>query len=199
MSNPRKGLLLFGTHVVALAVGVLLFRPTGSSRNTDREGQGTGGGSTALVAEPGLGHGDAATKAPARAHDGPASSSVHVLAWKALADDGLNRPERLKASAVILRQWIKEDWHAALDAVMNETPDDFSLLLGEFDTVFADKAAEVWPIIESKRYGVMSVNLRHAWQKRLLRLDAAELDCVEKQLPEKAREGLRPPKPNAMK
>lgn len=196
MSSSRKPILLIGTHLAALVAGLLIFRPASTSEGGNQQAKAhPANAADAASAASGAEQGSAATKAPARSNTGP-GPSVHLLAWKALAHDGLTRPERMKASAVILRQWVKEDWQAALDTVMKETPDDFALL-SEFNGVFADKAVEMWSVIESKRYGLSTMNLRGAWLQALRRLDAEQLACIEKELPENAREGLRPPKPPA--
>ncbi len=197
MTTSRKRLLFIGTHLAALAAGILLFSPAGGISGSAGKEKGPAGDSPPAASESGSSHGTAATKAPARTNAGP-GASVHLLAWKALAHDGLTRPERMKASAVILRQWIQEDWQAALDTVMKETPDDFALL-SEFNGVFADKAVEMWSVIESKRYGLSTVTLRNFWQQSLRRLDEATLARIEKELPENARVGLRPPKPTSMR
>ena len=182
MSNPRKSLLWIGTHLVALAAGVLLFRPD-SQASKDAENASSGLVPALSAAEPGTSQAPASGKAPSRMTTAP-TASVHQLAWKALAHDGLTRPERMKASTVILRQWIQEDWQSALDTVMKETPDDFSVLLAEFENLCAREPADIWSLIESKRYGVTTVTLKATWQNSLRRLSEEDLRRVTEKLPE---------------
>jgi hypothetical protein len=182
MSNSRKSLLWIGTHLVAVAAGVLLFRPEATA-SKDAEHAASAVVPALSAAESGTSQAPAAGKAPTRPSSGP-TASVHQLAWKALAHDGLTRPERMKASAVILRQWIQEDWQSALDTVMKETPDDFSVLLVEFEDLCAREPADIWSLIESKRYGVTTVTLRNTWQDSLRRLSEEDLRRVTEKLPE---------------
>ncbi len=114
-------------------------------------------------------------------------ASVHLAAWKALASEGLSRPERMKASALLLQGWIKEDWRAALDVVMKETADDFALL-DEFHDVFAREPEAVWQMIDEKRYGVLSQSLIGRWQSALVLRDEASVRKLAETLPERGKQ-----------
>ena len=139
--------------------------------------------------EQGAGPAERSGTAPPRAlREGPAAG-VHRLAWKSLAYEGLDRPERLKASGLILQEWVKDDWQAALDTVMKETPDDYELLL-HFDEVFRREAGEVWSLIESKRYGVSTQSLKARWLAKISSLDEAQRLEAMKGLPEEARKAI---------
>ncbi|WP_035614077.1 hypothetical protein [Haloferula sp. BvORR071] len=173
--------ILAGSHLLALVIGILIFRrevPAAPAATAKAE-------TPAAAASPSHPSNSAAptsgtphVRAPLRSQ-----ASVHQVAWRALADQDLTRPERMKASAVILREWIASDWEAALDTVMQETPDDFELL-GEFHDLFAREPEEIWPLIESKRYGVLSKSLLGHWQKSLARRDEASLRQLAESLPE---------------
>ena len=109
-------------------------------------------------------------------HSVPApKNSVHLVAWKGLASEGLTRPERMKASSVILKEWIKNDWQSALDTVMSEPPDDFALLV-EFQPAITGHPEEVWSIIEQRRYGILTKDLRGQWDSAVRKLDDASLE-----------------------
>ncbi|QJE94314.1 hypothetical protein [Luteolibacter luteus] len=182
----RKALPWIATHAVALAAGIWFFRPDVEASTMGKAD------APAAIASAGAGDADRAKvsgKAPARpAHEGP-QASVHRLAWKALAYEGLDRPERLKASTEILKQWIKEDWEAALDTVMKETPDDYELLVN-FQDVFRREPAVMWSIIESKRYGVSTVSLKGRWLVAIRGLDEAKRGEVMDALPESGRKAV---------
>lgn len=174
-------LLLVVSHAAALVAGLLLFRsfaPAGHETTA----------STKSAAPPTAAR-EAATHSSrprVRTEQAP-KTSVHLAAWKALASQGLARPERMKASALLLRGWIKEDWRAALDVVMKETPDDFALL-NEFFDVFAREPEAVWQIIEEKRYGVLSQSLIGRWQSMLVLRDEASVRKLAETLPERGKQ-----------
>lgn len=173
MPSPRqRTLLLIATHLAALAIGIVLFR--GSPKDTGIAPNSGAPSATANAAnEPAAAIAPAATR-PTRKTTPAPKNSVHLIAWKALAEEGLTRPERMKASAEILRQWIKDDWQSALDTVMSEPPDDFALLV-EFQTVIAKHPEEVWSLIEQRRYGIVSKDLRNQWNSAVRKLDDAAL------------------------
>lgn len=187
----RKALPWIITHLLALAAGVWLFRPDAGASLDANAGGGdrTAPGAAAAVEGVGRGATAASGKAPPRpAHEVP-SASVHRLAWKALAADGLSRPERLKASAVILRQWVQEDWLAALDTVMKETPDDYELLI-HFEDTFRRNPGELWSLIESKRYGVTTARLKNRWLGTIRNMEEQQRREVIEDLPETARKAI---------
>ena len=93
----------------------------------------------------------------------------------------------MKASALLLQGWIKDDWRAALDTVMKETPDDFALL-NEFHDVFAREPEAVWQMIEEKRYGVLSQSLIGRWQSALLTRDETSVRKLAETLPERGKQ-----------
>lgn len=183
MPSPRqRTLLLIATHLAALAIGILLFR--GSPKNPGVAPDSGVASATANAAS------ESAAAAPAPAASRPSrkatpapKNSVHLVAWKALASEGLTRPERMKASAEILREWIKDDWQSALDTVMSEPPDDFTLLF-EFQGVIAKHPEEVWSLIEQRRYGIVSKDLRNQWDTAIRNLDDATLGQLATSLSE---------------
>lgn len=183
----RRSLGWTASHLVALVAGVLLFRTAGD-RPAAMDSSQTGSDGRAAAAEAGSGTGQSSVsgKAPPRAASEGAPPSIHRLAWKALAYEGLDRPDRLKASAQILRQWVQEDWQGALDTVMKETPDDFELLV-QFEDVFRRNAGEVWPLIESKRYGVSTLRLKQVWLGTVSRSNPEQRRKAMEGLPEAAR------------
>lgn len=183
----HRSLGWIASHLVALVAGVLLFRSSEDS-STVADGGQTGSEGRAAAAEAGSGTGQASVsgQAPPRAASEGPPPSIHRLAWKALAYEGLDRPDRLKASAQILRQWVQEDWQGALDTVMKETPDDFELLV-QFEDVFRRNAGEVWPLIESKRYGVSTLRLKQVWLGTVSRLNPEQRRKAMEGLPEAAR------------
>jgi hypothetical protein len=178
--------LLIVSHVVAVLLGLLLFRSVRPAGQAPEE-SARAAASTAQLQEP------APTEPPApftktKVRTGQASkASVHLSAWKALASEGLTRPERMKASRLLLQQWIKEDWRSALDMVMKETPDDFELL-DEFHLVFSREPEAPWQIIERKRYGVLSHSLLGRWQSALELCDEATVRKLADALPEKGKQ-----------
>jgi hypothetical protein len=190
----RKALPWIGTHLVALAAGMWLFRPDVGASPAANDGGKAQAAATAAAVEEGAAPGAAGASRgraslPRPAHDGPPAASVHHLAWKALAYDGLDRPERLKASALILKEWIKEDWHAALDTVMKEPPDDYELLV-HFEDVFRRDAGEVWSVIESKRYGVTTARLKGRWLGTIRQMEDEQRRKTVEGLPEEARKAI---------
>jgi predicted TIM-barrel fold metal-dependent hydrolase len=112
------------------------------------------------------------------------------VAWKALAAEELTRRERMKASAELLREWIKDDWQGALDTMMKETPDDFALLV-EFQPCFASHAEDVWTLIETKRYGILTKYLRNQWVSAILRLDEDRIRQLAATLPEPGKKAVQ--------
>lgn len=191
-------LILVATHLAALVLGLVLFRAFSPAAPNNPD--------SAASAKP------AATGSPASETPAPAPSSrtkprtkeasknsVHLAAWKSLASQGLTRPERMKASALLLQGWIQEDWQTALDVVMKETPDDFALL-DEFGDVFTREPEAVWQIIEQKRYGVLSQALLGRWQSALVNRDEAFVRSFAETLPERGKaaalETLQRAKPN---
>ncbi|WP_367873947.1 hypothetical protein [Luteolibacter sp. Populi] len=182
----RKALPWIGTHLLALAAGVWLFRPDAADSaagNVEAEAV------AATLEEQGAGPAERSGTGRPRTPREASAAGVHRLAWKSLAYEGLDRQERLKASGLILREWVKEDWQAALDTVMKETPDDYELLL-HFDEVFRRDAGEVWSLIESKRYGVSSQSLKARWLVRISSLDETQRREAMEGLPAEAREAI---------
>jgi hypothetical protein len=177
--------LLIVSHAAAVLLGLLLFRSVvpgePSPQNTPATAVAKPDEQKAAATEP------SASSNKTKGNSLPASkASVHLSAWKALASEGLTRPERMKASRLLLQQWIKEDWRSALDMVMKETPDDFELL-DEFHFAFSREPEAVWQIIEQKRYGVLSQSLVSHWQSALVRCDAATIRKVAETLPERGK------------
>jgi hypothetical protein len=168
----HRPLLLVFTHGAALALGLVLFKSFAAS----------GGSATAAVVSREDPAGEvetspaesSASRNHARPRENGVKRPVYASAWKSLAYENLPRPERMKASAVILRDWIREDWHAALDTVMRETPDDF-VLLDEFHTTFAREPEAVSRLIQEKRYGVLTKMLLDHWTQALSSQDEATL------------------------
>lgn len=186
-TSLRKALPWIGTHLIALAAGVWFFKPPAGTGQMGKTGE-----DPAAVEQPEHGSAGVAGKAPARATHDPSPASVHKLAWKALAYENLDRPERLAASKQILKPWIKEDWQAALDTVMKETPDDYQLLI-HFDELIRNQPGAVWAVIESKRYGVSTVSLKARWLGALRGLDETKRREIAAGLPEAARKEIEEP------
>ncbi|HEY1123671.1 MAG TPA: hypothetical protein VGE67_18790 [Haloferula sp.] len=179
--------ILIISHVAAVLLGLLLFRsiqPAAPASNTS---------SQAAAAEAPAPPQETAIDSPAGSNkikvrtEQASKASVHLSAWKALASEGLTRPERLKASRLLLQQWIKEDWRSALDMVMKETPDDFELL-EEFHIAFSREPEAVWQMIEQKRYGVLSQSLFDPWRSSLVNLDEPTVRKLAEGLPERAKQ-----------
>lgn len=178
--------LLIISHVAAVLLGLLLFRSVRpAAQVTDTSSQAP----AEAPAQPQEVHTDspaASNKIKVRTEQA-SKASVHLSAWKALASEGLTRPERLKASRLLLQRWIQEDWRSALDMVMKETPDDFELL-EEFHTAFSREPEAVWQLIEQKRYGVLSQSLFDRWRSSLAKLDEPTVRKLAEGLPEKAKQ-----------
>ena len=180
--------LLIVSHVAAVLLGLLLFRsvrPAGQASEASSPAPAPKAQvqETAPVESP-----TASSSAKAKVRTEQASkASVHLSAWKALASEGLTRPERMKASRLLLQQWIKEDWRPALDMVMKETPDDFDLL-DEFHLTFSREPEAIWQIIEQKRYGVLSQTLLGRWQSALVNCDEATVRKLAETLPERGKQ-----------
>lgn len=179
-----KTSLLIVSHITAVLLGLLLFRSAGpAEQRAEESSQTTKRQTHEIVARESL-----PISIRTKARIGQTSKTgIHYAAWKSLAFEGLTRPERMKASRLLLQQWIKEDWRAALDMVMDETPDDFGLL-DEFLPVFSREPEEVWQMIELKRYGVLSQSLVGRWQSALLRFDEATVRKLAESLPERGRQ-----------
>ena len=182
----RKALPWIGTHLLALAAGVWLFKPGAGASSTGKADAHPAAAAVAAADEQAAAP---SRKAPPRPAHEASPASIHKLAWKALAYEGLDRPERLEASGLILKQWVKEDWQGALDTVMKETPDDYDLLV-HFDEVFQREPAAVWSIIESKRYGVVTRSLKVRWMGSIGRLDEAARQEATASLPESVRKEI---------
>lgn len=174
------------SHVAAVLLGLLLFRsvrtpeqaPDAFSQATASQAQAQ----TATTSDSPAG----SSKIKSRTEQA-SKASVHLSAWKALASEGLTRPERLKASRLLLQRWIQEDWRSALDMVMKETPDDFELL-EEFHTAFSREPEAVWQLIEQKRYGVLSQSLFDPWRSSLVKLDEPTVRKLADSLPERGKQ-----------
>lgn len=178
-------LVLVATHLAALVLGLVLFRAF-----TPAASNSPGNSASATPAATGISASETPTPSPSsrakpRTKE-PSKNSVHLAAWKSLASQGLTRPERMKASALLLQGWIQEDWQTALDVVMKETPDDFALL-DEFHEVFTREPEAVWQIIEQKRYGVLSHTLLGRWQSALANRDEAFVRSFAETLPERGK------------
>ena len=96
----------------------------------------------------------------------------------------------MKASAELLREWIEDDWQGALDTMMKETPDDFALLM-EFQPCFASHAEDVWTLIETKRYGILTKDLRNQWVSAIQRLDEDRIHQLATTLPEPGKKAVQ--------
>lgn len=176
-------LILVATHLAALVLGLLLFRALSPADPNNPD--------TAASANPAAARSPASETPDSSSRTKPrikeaSKNSVHLAAWKSLASQGLTRPERMKASALLLQGWIQEDWQTALDVVMKETPDDFALL-DEFHEVFSREPEAVWGMIEEKRYGVLSHTLLGRWQSALANRDEAFVRKFAETLPERGK------------
>lgn len=189
-SRSRVTILLILSHAAAVGAGLYLYRdlPSADSGKQDVL-DGTASERVLDCSEiQQEGRSDRArTRSQAEIMAG--KTSVHQKAWKLLAYDKLPRPERLKAGAVILRQWIRDDWQAALETVMHETPDDF-VLLEEFHDVFVREPEAVWSLIEKQPYGVMTCKIRDHWLIALGREDPATLLQLAEKLPASGKAAL---------
>ncbi|RYD49547.1 MAG: hypothetical protein EOP85_01400, partial [Verrucomicrobiaceae bacterium] len=180
--KSRRPAVLIATHAAALCAGLMFFRPPSQAQGgpLDIDSRESPAASSEMV--PAAGE----SGRPRRTAESPVNSSTHRAAWKVLAHQGLPRPERMKASAVILRGWIRDDWREALDAAMGETPDDFSLL-AEFQDTFVREPEAAWQLIEEKRYGVLTRAVRKQWITAVGREDDATLKKLIETLPVSAK------------
>ncbi|MEK7951579.1 hypothetical protein [Luteolibacter soli] len=182
--------LLIVSHVAAVLLGLLLFRSFQPAGPTPDELAATSSAKPApqeATAPESSPPAKGTTKSNNRTGQQAPKASVHLLAWKALASENLTRPERMKASRQLLQKWIKEDWHAALDTVMKETPDDFALL-DEFAETFTREPAAIWQIIEQKPYGIATHALLGRWQSSLVNCDEATVRKLADTLPERGKQ-----------
>jgi len=187
MNDPspvRRRVLLGVSHLLALLLGLLLFRSFSPAAASAAVAESTGKSPATETTDPTA---SPAAKDKRTRSETSSKTSVHRIAWKLLAAEGLTRPERMKASAEILEGWIRDDWQAALDTVMKEPPDDFALL-EEFHEFFVREPDAVWKLIEEKRYGVLSATLRGHWQAALGECDEAVIRQVAATLPEPGRQ-----------
>lgn len=174
-------LILIATHLAAMVLGLVLFRaftpaaPNNPDTSSSAKAAATQSSASEIPTPAPLSRSKPRTKETSK-------NSVHLAAWKSLASQGLTRPERMKASALLLQGWIQEDWQTALDVVMKETPDDFALL-DEFSDVFTREPEALWQIIEQKRYGVLSHTLLGRWQSALANRDEAFVRSFAETLP----------------
>lgn len=170
--------ILIATHVAALCAGLLFWR----SPSNPQKALEVAGRSKTSALEGGKAPFAPGPSRPKSVAEALAKPSVHKSAWMALAYEGLPRPERMKASALVLKGWIREDWRAALDTVMRETPDDFDLL-DEFQDTFVREPEAVWQLIEEKRYGVLTKSVRDRWMTAIGRQDTTTLRALIDRLP----------------
>jgi len=181
-----KSPLLIVSHIAAVLLGLLLFRSIRPAEQASADSS-PASAPQAQVKETVAVESPASPTKPKVRSEQASKASVHLSAWKSLASEGLTRPERMKASHLLLQQWIKEDWRSALDMVMKETPDDFELL-DEFHLVFSREPEAVWQLIEQKRYGVLSHSLLGRWQSALVLCDEATVRKLAETLPERGKQ-----------
>lgn len=171
----RKLTLLAGTHLAAIAVGVLLARPTSQPAAAKETGPVADRPARLSAADRPAGNFTPRAQRPHSQWRG----SEYARAWKALRSAKLTTAERLRLQQELLKEWAEIDLVAAIETALEESwdrdgagyYDPTGPLLGVLADALAKDPAASWDMIRGRQFGVATGMVRHVWLEAVGKAD----------------------------